>query len=106
MVKLSYRQQKLEKVMDQEGLADEEVSAHPVHAVSSVQRCCCQLDRGVKPFQVSCGQLLVSPMLCMKLWSCDVYTVVHADLRRSVCAVPSMQGKRQSFCVSSVPGLA
>lgn len=26
MVKLPYRQQKLEKVMDQEGLADEEVS--------------------------------------------------------------------------------
>lgn len=32
MVKLSSRQQKLEKVMDQEGLADEEVSVHPAYS--------------------------------------------------------------------------
>ena len=36
-VKLSSRQQKLEKVMDQEGLADEEVRAHPAYTWNKIK---------------------------------------------------------------------
>lgn len=58
MVKLPYRQQKLEKVMDQEGLADEEVSKRIAY-----REILSTTLNNIKPLQCFCEQVSVPDAL-------------------------------------------